>query len=60
MKRKISIISLSYVRLPLSVTFTKKYETIGLEVPHNYYKKLNTKITNNIILYTADERLQNK
>ena len=40
MKKKISIIGLGYVGLPLAVAFAKKYKVIGFDINHNRIKEL--------------------
>ena len=40
MKKKIAIIGLGYVGLPLAVEFAKKYEVIGFDISQSRIKEL--------------------
>jgi UDP-N-acetyl-D-glucosamine/UDP-N-acetyl-D-galactosamine dehydrogenase len=39
-KKKIAIIGLGYVGLPLAVTFSKKFKVIGFDINHNRIQEL--------------------
>ena len=40
MKKKIAIIGLGYVGLPLAVEFARKYQTVGFDLDKNRIKEL--------------------